>query len=190
MQATPQGRGSVWEHCEQTAHCAQELVCALGLPKAELLDWQQRLGVNWLPPELFEPQAAARLQAVDASRLLTYLAWHDCGKPFVWQLDEQGRSHYPQHAEVSAEIWLQADGSPEEAELMRLDMLLHTCSAQELEGFAKHPLLDTLVLASWAALWANAQDFGGTSSSSFLAKRKQLLRRTRAAFRQGTAYTT
>ena len=66
---------------------------------------------------------------------------------------------------------------------MRRDMLLHTCSAEELATLQNHELMPALLLAAWAALWANCADFGGTASGSFLAKRKHLLRRTRALAR-------
>ena len=188
MQATPQGSASVWEHCAQTERCAQRLWHSLEMPADERQAWRQAQGVSWLPEELFEAPLLHRLRSVCSETLFRYLRWHDCGKPFVWMLDEQGRSRYPEHAEASARIWAQAGGSLEECELMRLDMALHTCSAEELATLQRHELMPALLLAAWAALWANCADFGGAASSSFLAKRKHLLRRTRALVRawQGT----
>ena len=55
----------------------------------------------------------------------TYQTWHDCGKPFVKQLDEHRRVHYPDHALISSKAWLAAGGSAEIAKLIQDDMVCH-----------------------------------------------------------------
>ena len=105
MQFTPQGSGSVLEHCVQTERCARLLWQALWLPAQERGRWLQEQDVSWMAAELFEEPVLFRLRCVLLQQLLRYVRWHDCGKPFVWTLDAQGRSHYPEHAEISARIW-------------------------------------------------------------------------------------
>lgn len=55
----------------------------------------------------------------------TYQTWHDCGKPFVKQVDKNNDVHYPDHAAVSAAAWLAAGGDEQIANLIRDDMIPH-----------------------------------------------------------------
>lgn len=112
-----------------------------------------------------------------------YLRYHDCGKPFVHQVDDAGRSHFPNHAEASARTWESAGGSSDEVWLIRHDMLLHSSSAVDCEAYHGHPLMPALLFAALAEIHANAEMFGGLESSSFKAKAKQLDRRGGAYLR-------
>lgn len=68
----------------------------------------------------------------------TYQTWHDCGKPFVKQLDEHRRAHYPDHALISSKAWLAAGGSAEIAKLVEDDMVCHHLrSVPETKALAK-----------------------------------------------------
>jgi len=42
----------------------------------------------------------------------TYHIYHDCGKPVCIKWDENGRRHFPNHAEVSKQTWLENGGDP------------------------------------------------------------------------------
>lgn len=42
----------------------------------------------------------------------TYQIYHDCGKPFCIEWDEEGKRHFPDHARISEETWLGAGGDP------------------------------------------------------------------------------
>jgi len=42
----------------------------------------------------------------------TYHIYHDCGKPRCIEWDEDGKRHFPNHAECSKETWLLAGGDP------------------------------------------------------------------------------
>lgn len=187
MQATPQGAQSVWEHCEDTAACARVLLGLLHSSPTERAQRLEALGWSWVSSSLFDALAVRPLEEQAQADLLQYLAWHDCGKPWCWSEDEQGRVHFEDHAACSAQLWLLCTGEDDQAWLMAHDMDLHRCSAEQLQALAGERLCPSLLLAGWASLAANAQAFGGQRSPSFLAKRKHLERRTKALVRAWSA---
>lgn len=106
----------------------------------------------------------------------TYQIYHDCGKPYCRSVDDEGKVHFPDHANVSAEVF----GSvfPEKVqikELIRMDMAWHTVRGDDIAELWKHPYAGTLYLTAWAEILANCQMFGGTDSTSFKIKRKKLV---------------
>lgn len=106
-----------------------------------------------------------------------YTVYHDCGKPYcVASADRK----FPDHAERSYETWLNVGGNTLAAELMRLDMCIHTMSAKDVEEFCSHVGAATLLLVGLAEIHANADMFGGIGSQSFKIKWKQIDRRGRA----------
>ena len=121
------------------------------------------------------------LKAIDRvhrKQINTYLEMHDCGKAFCLTTDENGKNHYPNHAEVSAEVWAKAGGAAVECELMRKDMLVHTASAGDCSSLACDPLAPILLLSALAEIHANATPiFSGFESDSFKIKFKQIERR-------------
>jgi hypothetical protein len=176
MRLTPQGSGSVLTHCTKTAEMAQ-LFLRRAWQGPTLEDCE---AFGWVPDWLSATPGWGGFKNLDVGTLLRYLSWHDCGKPFCLSVDETGKTHFKDHAERSASIWELVGGSEIEQELMRLDMHLHTMSAEDVPDFAKNPLSRMLLVAAIAALEANKADFGGTDSASFKIKTKKLLRRARA----------
>jgi hypothetical protein len=177
MAATPQGRANVLEHCKTTAACAVNLVNvkrSKGQPT-----WRKYTAPAWMP-EWFTQSNQLILEPKEFQVLYTYLKVHDCGKPFVYEEDAEGKMHFPDHAKASAEIWRDAGGSEDEQYLIAHDMDLHTIKAEGLEEFAQHPLAKVQLMAALASLWANQDDFGGVDSVSFKCKLKHLDRRGRA----------
>lgn len=126
----------------------------------------------------------------DIKTLRDYVIYHDCGKHLVKELDEEGRVHYPNHANASADYWKENGGCEEVEKLIRNDMFFHTCSAKELEetDLTKAELA-TLLLTSLAEIHANAELFGGIESTSFKSKFKQIDRRGKK-FCKGLKYPT
>lgn len=113
---------------------------------------------------------------VDFDTLKKYNLFHDCGKPFCLEVDSEGKSHFPNHAEVSKQIWLEY--FPKEtqvAELIGLDMLFHTKNWREIEAL-NLPLniLCSLYITALGEIHANADMFGGIESVSFKIKWKKL----------------
>jgi hypothetical protein len=111
-----------------------------------------------------------------------YHLFHDCGKPDVLTIDDQGRRHFPGHANASVTAFKGALGAAEAEHedtivLIRLDMGFHMLKGDELAELCKHRLASTLLLTAWAELHANAEIlFGGFESDSFKIKRKHLMK--------------
>lgn len=110
------------------------------------------------------------------SIVLRYQEFHDCGKPFCLYFDEEGKKHFPDHANVSYNIWKQL--FPEEIEIQELikhDMDFHTLKGEGLESLWKNELAPTLYFTAWAEIIANSKMFGGFDSTSFKIKKKKLI---------------
>ena len=129
------------------------------------------------------PQWASRPEVLDAlpSRDLMhrYHVFHDCGKPFCLEIDEEGRRHFPDHANVSKRIWLEAGGDAEVGEFIGMDMDAHLLKADNLQEFSSRPQARALLLTALAEVHANASMFGGIDSTSFKIKFKHLDKRGR-----------
>lgn len=126
---------------------------------------------DWLKaPELW----AGRL---DEAIIREYQVWHDNGKPFCREVDEDGRVHFPDHAAVSAALWRAVGGNEQAATLMSLDMEAHTLKAEDLEAFCRRPEAATLLITAMCEIHSNAAMFGGIDSTSFKMKWKHLDRR-------------
>ena len=108
-----------------------------------------------------------------------YQVYHDCGKPHCRTVDEQGKQHFPNHAQVSYNVWLQAGGDPETAWFILHDMDFHTLKGDDLNDILSDPRSISLLLTAWAEIHANAQMFGGIDSTSFKIKRKHLEKQTK-----------
>lgn len=122
----------------------------------------------------------------DLETIETYCTFHDLGKAFCLEIDENGKRHYPNHAEISYEKWLELseEDIPNRkliADLIRYDMLLHTEDADAILA-RKLPIkiLSTLLLSALGSLHANAEAFGGIETDSFKIKFKRLEKRAKA----------
>ncbi len=103
-----------------------------------------------------------------------YLIYHDCGKPFCLIVDEEGRRHFPNHAEVSYQTFLQYHQDYDIANLIRKDMLCHTTKPKDFELIKNDEDIEILLLSALAAIHSNAIMFGGLDSDSFKIKFKNL----------------
>ena len=131
---------------------------------------------EWRLPEwIYHPLIKERL--IDFDILETYQIYHDCGKPLCRTVDEQGRQHFPNHAEISRQRWLEcSDGSPAAQQIARLiamDMDIHLLKSDGIEEFAKRPEAISLLLTGLCELHSNAVMFGGIESTGFKIKWKQ-----------------
>lgn len=131
---------------------------------------------EWRLPSWFvENETKIKLElAPHQTRLQLYQIWHDLGKPFCRTVDSDGKVHYPNHAQVSAEIWLKLGGDPHVADLIRDDMLCHTLRPADAATFATNPNALALLITALCELHANATMFGGIESESFKIKWKRL----------------
>jgi len=108
-----------------------------------------------------------------------YILNHDCSKPIVLQVYEDGRRHFPGHAKASEQVWLAVGGNPVAARLMGMDMDAHLLKAEGIAEFASRPEATTLLLTALAEVHSNAAMFGGVESDGFKIKAKHLDKRGR-----------
>lgn len=105
-----------------------------------------------------------------------YTKFHDCGKPYCLVVDENGKRHFPNHAEVSKEVWL--EHFPDETlvgELIGLDMVFHTFKYEQIANLElDEKTINTLILVAYCEINSNARMFGGITSDSFKIKYKRL----------------
>ena len=110
------------------------------------------------------------------SKMLNYHILHDCGKPLVREVDEEGKQHFPNHSQVSYNQFIRIyPNNEEEAFMIKLDMDFHTLKNNDLVPLVKSKYGFSLYLTAWAELLANAQMFNGFDSVSFKIKRKKLI---------------
>jgi len=137
-------------------------------------DWYKKLLAD---PGLTKDEKAIEwfkdYQPID---LMPYHYFHDCGKPFCYTVDENGKEHYPNHSQVSFEKYIEMFGETDYANMILHDMDFHTKRGDEIKEIWKLPYADHLYATAWAELFANAAIFGGTESDSFKIKRKRLLK--------------
>lgn len=108
--------------------------------------------------------------------LKQYHLFHDCGKPFCVEYDENGKEHYPNHSQVSAKKFIEMFGHCQCADMILHDMDFHTKRGDDLSDVWKLSFSDHLYATAWAEIFANAALFGGVESDSFKIKRKRLLK--------------
>lgn len=131
---------------------------------------------SWLAPEK-HGLLCSKLPSMEL--LSKYQRYHDCGKPHCKTIDDAGRQHFPNHAEVSYRTWFECGGDLATAELIREDMVVHLLKADDVADFARKPNAIALLMTALAEVHSNAQMFGGTGSDSFKIKLKHLDRRGR-----------
>lgn len=112
----------------------------------------------------------------DYKTIKHYNIWHDCGKPFCIQFDENGKQHFPDHANKSKEIWDQLFPDRQViSKLIKHDMDFHILTMDQIleQGLSTKDLC-TLMITALAELHSNAGMFGGITSTSFIIKWKKL----------------
>lgn len=134
------------------------------------------LQLQWRLPEwVHNPELAQRLLPLETLRL--YQLYHDCGKPFCRTVDEDGRQHFPNHAQVSHDTWMQYAETPEDEQIGKLilmDMDAHTVKGEAVQEFIQRPEAASLLLTALAEVHSNASFLGQLESDNFKIKIKQL----------------
>lgn len=110
---------------------------------------------------------------VSLERLKEYTLFHDCGKPYCLTY-VNGKKQFPNHAEISAEIWTKVSNDIVVKDLILNDMKIHLLRADTVEEFCLLPNPATHLLSGIAELNSNAKMFGGYNSESFKIKAKRL----------------
>jgi len=94
----------------------------------------------------------------DFKTIKHYNLWHDLSKPWVRTVDENNKVHYPDHANKSADMFLEHIRNDETiARLIRNDMAFHTLKFEEILDL-KLSIQDTctLLITALAELHSNA----------------------------------
>lgn len=138
---------------------------------------------NWrLPDWLAENREFILSELPDDSTLELYTVYHDIGKPHCLSIDESGKRHFPNHAEISYQVFNQVFDNPLAADLIRHDMDVHLLKADGVEAFCKSPNVVTLLITGLSEIHSNADMFGGIESTSFKIKWKCLNQRGKQIF--------
>lgn len=139
------------------------------------------LKLKWRFPKWFEDAQSNTIikeNLLDFDILKTYQIYHDCGKPLCRTVDENGNQHFPNHAAISKEWWLEcSNGSPtalQIAELIGMDMDIHMLKFKGVDEFANRKEAISLLLTGLCEIHSNACMFGGIDSIGFKIKWKQL----------------
>lgn len=178
---------SVMRNCEQTSGMS---VLEHGLQVAKYFEDIRShivegtsLKYKWKIPE-WALDRELWLNLMPLSVIREYQVYHDCGKPFCEEKDEQGRVHFPKHASVSGELWKYMERNKKVGELIFQDMDIHLLKAIGIEEFAARDTALTLLLTGLSEVHANASMFGGIDSVSFKIKYKQINRRGKAIIKK------
>jgi hypothetical protein len=172
-----------YENSLEELHLAME--ACLQAPNLNMLQHGQLVHEKYkeLIDELEKGEAPTELQQIyskfslpPASVLQPYHVYHDCGKHLTLTIDEDGKRHFPDHANISAQQYSHL--FPDDlftTNLIRRDMDFHTARGDELLELIKHPLAPILFFTAWAEINANASMFGGKDSQSYKIKTKRLI---------------
>ena len=139
----------------------------------QIINWLEtgKIQGEWRLPEWLTQYRDDILNSLlSKSELEQYTLFHDCGKPYCRTVDEEGRSHFPNHAEVSYETWIRAGGDEAVGKLIRMDMLIHTMKVVDVDSFIQNGEAISLLLTGLSEIHSNAQMFGGIDSVSFKIK--------------------
>jgi hypothetical protein len=137
--------------------------------------------LDWRLPSWFQTNQEFILKNLHSYEdIKEYQIMHDCGKPYCITIDEEGRRHFTDHANVSKNTYSKISDNKIVADLISKDMVFHTIKADEVEEFFNNNSLQTvltLLVTSFCELHSNASMFGGIESTSFKIKYKQLDKR-------------
>lgn len=139
------------------------------------------LKYEWrIPDWIYKHKHTILMKLYDQQTMGRYQVHHDCGKPYCRTVDEEGKQHFPDHANVSYEVWKKL--FPDDmivASLIKGDMDIHCLKSEQIEEFAKRKEAISLMITGLCEIHANASMFGGIESTSFKIKWKQIDKRGR-----------
>lgn len=136
--------------------------------------------LDWRIPAWLEVNHEQLLSILHPQNIIEhYTIFHDCGKPYCVVSDDSGQ-HFPDHTNLSHNIYLELTHDQVVSNLIGWDMVLHTCTAEQLEDYLNiwSPQdAATLLLVALSEIHSNAAMFGGINSTSFKIKWKRLNKR-------------
>lgn len=114
-----------------------------------------------------------------------YHIYHDCGKPLCRSVDENGRQHFPNHAEYSYNEYKKCFSDDIVASLIKDDMIFHSGSMGDIIEYitkfkseGNHRFLFSLWLTSLAEIYSNREMFlnGPDGEKNFQKKYDKLVK--------------
>lgn len=136
------------------------------------------LRYEWKLPDWIAEHRDFILESLPSDQTLDlYTTYHDIGKPFCLEVDSEGKRHFPDHAEVSFQIFSKLFDDELAAELIRRDMDIHLLKADGVDAFCESPHAITSLIVGLAEVHSNSNLFGGIESTSFKIKNKCLTQR-------------
>jgi hypothetical protein len=142
------------------------------------LKYNTPLKFDWILPDWVYTNKELILSNLPDDKIVKYYTiLHDCGKSYCLEIDSDGKKHFKDHAEVSADVFSKLFNCKITEHLIRRDMDIHLLKADEVEQFCKDPFALTLLLVGLAETHSNAAMFGGTKSESFKIKLKKINQR-------------
>lgn len=171
MRSCEQTKGlSILEHGESVRDYLFDLI--------NHLKYGTPLQYEWKIPEWVHKHKNLILSSLpDNITLELYTVYHDCGKQYCLEIDSEGKRHFPNHAQISYEVFKGIFDNPVAADLILHDMDIHTLKSEGVEKFSKNPHALTLLLTGLAEIHSNAAMFGGMDSTSFKIKWKCISKR-------------
>lgn len=171
--------------CEQTkGQSVLEHGLSVKRKTFELLDHLEKgvpLKSDWnIPDWIYTNKKYILDNLVDRKTIKEYTILHDCGKPYCIQYDDEGKRHFPNHAQVSADVYSSFSENSVIRNLILHDMDIHLLRAEDDLKFASMPNPITHIVVGLAELHANAEMFGGIESDSFKIKWKRINKRGRS----------
>ena len=177
MKSCPQTDGqSVYEHGISVKEHIFELI-------SFLKNGQEPEGWK-LPTWMHEYREQILASILPEDIIKAYAVFHDCGKPYCLTIDDQGKRHFPDHPEISHNVWLFVSNNKTIAKLILMDMKIHTMKAADVDEFCQHREAITLLIAGLAEVHSNARMFGGIDSESFKITWSQINKRGKAICRK------
>jgi hypothetical protein len=168
---------SVLQHGESVRDYLFDLINHLRSGEPLKYDWK-------LPDWVLENKDLLLSSLPGDETLELYTLYHDCGKSFCLTIDDEGKRHFPNHAQVSYDIFKQVFDNPVAAELILHDMLIHLIKSDDVEYFCKIPHFLTLLITGLSEIHSNCQMFGGFESTSFKIKLKCISQRGKQILNQ------
>lgn len=174
MSACEQTKGmSVLEHGQLVNQYYQDLMTHLETGASLIHQWR-------LPDWVMDFKDIILKEVYSAETMNAYQIMHDCGKPYCLTVDDEGKRHFPDHAQVSYEVAkLIMPDQPLVQQLIKMDMDIHYLKSEGLEDFASRYECVSLLITGLCEIHANASMFGGIESTSFKIKWKQIDKRGR-----------
>ena len=166
---------TVLQHGESVRDYTFDLINHLRTGSALTKEWR-------LPDWVLENKEFILSSLPSDETMALYTVYHDIGKPFCLTIDEDGKRHFPNHAQISYEVFSQIFDDKIAADLILHDMDVHLLKADDVEKFCENPNHIALLITGLSEIHSNCTMFGGIENTSFKIKWKSINQRGKQIF--------